>query len=362
MEDDLPRLDSVLAGVDRDSKVGQAWVLSRAMVDSTREVPLSTLGAGITEPEVFAYATGQLDGFLGQPELADSVVEYFETRPEWSDTDWVVGARLFSGVFDMAQGQWESGTAEFRRAADRNQAWALEFEALYAGLPDRNDRRSAAAAAHASLEAWTPSPADESLNSFMMVHTGYHPYLREYLLGLTEIWMDRPDDADDNIAALENAPASDPPGRFARQMHLSLRGHQAAARGDSVAALRWLEQVNLKPTLPQIVASPFFVRPQDRYLMAAIHEQQDDWEEAERWYRSLTEAWDFPYAYSGYMGLGRLALARGDEEQASDYLRRAGRRWGLDDEAVDRLRDRVRTGIRELFSRRRSTATDTASR
>ena len=347
LDGDMARFDSILALADTASKVAKAWQLTRALEASgdTRTIP--TLGADIEEPEVFAYSVGQLDGFFSEPELADELVEYFGRRPEWIGTEWTVGAHLYSGTFDLAQGQWEEGTIEIRRARDINEAWAVEFEALYAGLPGRPDRATALEEAHEALLAWTPSPEDEGTVPFMTVHTGRNDHIREYLLGLTEVWMDRPESADDNIEALINTPPNNEPGRFAQELGLSLRGHQAYAMGDNERALNLLDFENVTPTVPEIVSSPFFVRPHDRLLMADIHLERGEFEEAERWYRSLTEAWDFPYVAAGYEGLANVYAALGQEQEAIQFANRAARRLGLP-EGTNRLLDLVRGALDSL--------------
>lgn len=341
LEGDLQAFDSILTLVSRESKVARAWELARAMVGGAGQ-PLATLTRDIHEPEVFAYAVGQLDGFFGEPELADSLVEHFGARPEWAGSDWEVAALLYSGTFDLAQGQWRSGTEEIRRARTGNRAWAVEFEALYAGLPGRPDSAQAAREAHAALLAWRPSPEDESMMPFMTVHTGLNAHLREYLLGLTEIWLGDPRSATDNIDTLRRQSPATRPGRLAREFAASLAGHQAAALGDPGAALTWLRRVDLAPTVPELVASPFFARPHDRHLMARLYEESGDLEMAERWYRSLTDAWDFAYVAAGHLGLARVHLALGRTAQAEEHLRRASHRLAPAEGGADRLLESAR--------------------
>ena len=79
--------------------------------------------------------------------------------------------------------------------------------------------------------------------------------------------------------------------------------------------------------------------------MAHIHEQNGDFKEAERWYLSLTEGWDFPYVAAAYKGLARVYSAMDRDEDAQDYIDRAGRRLGLGEDGVDRLREAVRRAL-----------------
>jgi len=201
-------------------------------------------------------ATGQLVSFFGAPELADSVVEMFGSRPEVTG-DVRAMTRILSAQLDMTQGQWDSGITELRRARAEARGWALELEALYSGIPGRADRREAADAAHRAVEAWTPSPEDDSQNAFLHVHTGMHDAIRLYVLGLTDVWRGTPQEAADHLAELGRIPPTTSEGRLAVQLRMSLMAHRAEAWVTAMPRLHGWARCICSPHCPNSSRRPF---------------------------------------------------------------------------------------------------------
>jgi len=345
---DAERFDSLQTLVSRNSAIARTWDLSEGLAEGDRSVDETM--AGIDDPVALGFVSGQLAGYWRQPDAASELVHRFLASPAArSDQEMATVAMLLGGVLQMTQGKWALGASELREAVEHSPGWATELLALYACLDGHPE--SAPMEARAALDEWTPDKArDESLNVWLALHNNKHYVIRTYLKGLTEICGGSAETADEDIDGLDDIRPTQDGGDLAPAFAQSLKAHQAYARGDREAALFHLDAIDVTPTLPQLIASPFYSRPHDRLLRARILEdmgvyQTDPNEDAIGWYTGLTEMWDFAFIVPGHMGLARSYAALGDSTMAEEHYRRAEAFWQYGDPGATDLLAQLRLAL-----------------
>ncbi len=339
------RFDSLQVLVSHNSKIARTWEISEALFEGRRTVDQTM--RSIDDPVDLGFVSGQLAAYWGTPSTAGALVDSFLRSPEARSNDEMAAiGTLLAGVLDVSQGRWELGARELREARRHSPGWATELLALYSCLPGQTP--TAVRDAQQALATWTPDPErDESLHEWLTVHNSRHELIRTYLMGRTAICAGDPDGADEHIASLGTIPRSQGGGVFANAMRNSLLAHQAYARGELELALHHLGTIALPATLPQLVASPFYSRPHDRYLNARILEdlgihRDPTGPDAIDWYTGLTEMWDFAYLAPAHLGLARSYWAVGQGDLAREHLERASRLWSPADSGARALLDEVR--------------------
>jgi tetratricopeptide (TPR) repeat protein len=163
-----------------------------------------------------------------------------------------------------------------------------------------------------ALLAWRDTAAPHT-SFFLGAHATVRIELQAYLLGLLSAAISDFDEAERqrNRLLLRAENQSVEPD-FARALAESLRGHIANARGQREEALRILRGVVMKSRPEYVTISPFFSRAHDRFTIARLNQDLGHRDDAIRWYRTLLEGSDFPYAAPAHQALSQLYTEAGD--------------------------------------------------
>ena len=168
----------------------------------------------------------------------------------------------------------------------------LEYRALHLLMPFLTVPRDELVNVRTALQQWN---GDAPLTDFPMwrVYNGLHGYIRLYLLALVNARLGELEAASALGDQLARSPAQ--PGAmpweakaFAEGLHESVRGHVAAARGDTAGALAHFERGRLKVS-EGLLDAPFGSQPLERFARAELLFGRGAFDEARRWYASLPE-------------------------------------------------------------------------
>ena len=168
----------------------------------------------------------------------------------------------------------------------------LEYRALHLLMPFLTVPRDELVSVRSALQQWN---GDAPLTEFPMwrVYNGLHGHIRLYLLALVSARLGELEAAVTYANQLANAQAQ--PGAmawearaFADGLSESVRGHVAAALGDTAGALTHFERGRLKVS-EGLLDAPFGSQPLERFARAELLLGRGALDEAHRWYSSIPE-------------------------------------------------------------------------
>ena len=311
-----PAFDSLMTGVDPTSDQALAWDAVRAfwLGDQTdqrgleaRFLRANSVDAGLAIGRVAAFlqnhrAARRLAALLTGPDQAN------ETR---------AAAHLLVAMTHFAQGQWAEGMASLNDAERFSPGWAIEMKALFTGFPYRAPASGELQTLRGSLLDWDGGTGS-STNFVLFAHNGYHRYIRTYLLGLTSVWMGETETAHAYADSLGTMPRNLDYTVVTRSWAQGITARAFAAAGDTADAISLLSIPPAPVPLWLISISPFFSRSFDRYALGELLMADGQFEEALRWFRSLTEGHELVLVAPAFrqMALIEEILERPEEARA----------------------------------------------
>ncbi|MGH7556006.1 MAG: hypothetical protein ACREMQ_23635 [Longimicrobiales bacterium] len=247
---------------------------------------------------------------------------------------WHAGALLMSAQIALAAGKRERAIALFSRAQSQDIDWALELKAVSVLFPAAEASNEELTALRDELTQWDPGARTPSMTFFFLAHWQIHAQLRLYLRALVSARLA------DTLSArmlgeeLRRSGGDRTTRPVAVQLMNSVRGHTARTQGRLEDAARLLASAHIESGPDEISVSPFLSRAHDRFVLADVLVELGRSEEAERWYRSLTEGTDFQYVAAAHARLAAIAHTRGDAVAAQHHREKAARLWRNADPAL----------------------------
>jgi tetratricopeptide (TPR) repeat protein len=325
VSDDGPdRLDSLAARVAH----GSPWVREALLLGRADTAAVDSAIRMVERGEASSFLLADLAPSL---DIGERLADAF-ANPERSQ-DLRARAHLKRAGIRVARGDWDGAVKAVDRAARLRPALALELKAYMALAAPPGLEGIDLGAIRREMEGWDP-PADEPLPSTRSPdapHTGLHPWLRLYLLGLLEARAGDTASALERAAALGGAEAPERLEEWLRDLEAIVRAEVARAAGDPARALELLEGAplwtvyRLDPRYSPILAHFHAV-----VLRAELLLELDRPHEALRWYRGLDHPFWMPTDAIGTRVIVGRALAHeaiGDRHGAQTLRQAVAERW-----------------------------------
>ncbi|MEO5510802.1 MAG: BTAD domain-containing putative transcriptional regulator, partial [Longimicrobiales bacterium] len=309
------RFDSLLATLEPDNRQYLAWRAVRAYTWGTAAHQAATLQklAGAEELQI-GVAAGRVAAHTHNLNGAFTIAREL-TRAGRTD-DWRAGGHLISAEILMARGRQLEAEREIAAAAPLEQDWTIELESLILLHPLSIATADDLRRQQAKLLTWNPGSHTPSMAFFFGAHAAEHARLRAYLLGLISTRLQDYKGADEYRRSLEQLSGTTESQQFGVALSQSLAGHIALAKGDTTQALERLTGATVEAPPEFLALSPFYSRAHDRFVIGDINAALGRTKEAQRWYESLLEGYDFMYAAAAHDRLAMLAARTGDAEGA----------------------------------------------
>ncbi|MEX2280872.1 MAG: BTAD domain-containing putative transcriptional regulator, partial [Gemmatimonadota bacterium] len=259
---DLPRFDSVAGDLHSRNPQGLAWQAVRAALTTSddRERVLNELrGAdaiaiGIAAGRVAAHT----HNFPYARQIAQLLTASNQTGP------WRAAAHLMLAEIALARNDWPAAQRELADAKKLDNDWHRQLTALFLLHPFVNVTSSRLIAEKEELLTWDTRDLDPNLSFFLAAHAPVRAELRAYLLGLLNAASGDYDAAKRYQDTLSTIRRELEETSFAQTLAQSLRGHIAAAKGETADAVRILEEVSIQARPELLALSPFYSRAHDR--------------------------------------------------------------------------------------------------
>jgi DNA-binding SARP family transcriptional activator/TolB-like protein len=289
----------------------EAWKrVTRELMDNPPDVP------AVTALQVATY----LDDVDGAERFA-----HLLTESRYSHDVRGMAHRLLARVA-VARGGWRAARAQLDSAERFDPVAELELRSLLAVLPFLQVPRSERLQIRRRVDAWPARLEAPGEPSHSSGHTGLHPAVRLYRLGLLDAslgdatgalrFADSLQVAGDSAAGLR----ADALRTFAR----SIRARVAGAAGRPAEALEQLEQSRW-----DVVESVFEAEALDRYYRAELLFALGRQAEALDWYRTIAEraTYELVYVAPARWRQAWLYAQVGDRARAADAYRTVARLW-----------------------------------
>jgi DNA-binding SARP family transcriptional activator/tetratricopeptide (TPR) repeat protein len=256
--------------------------------------------------------------------------------------DWRDASRALVAEMRFAQGRLREGMEALKEVEGSEEAWALEFQALFTGFPYHDPDPGAVDDLRSRLLDWQAESAPSSFNFIFSAHNGFHRFLRPYLLGLLSVWAGNPEEARGFAREVERAARTPETAARAFAWAESIRGHLAWASGQNGQAIDILGEIRLDAPLELVVLSPFFSRSYDRFVLGrALRESGRDDEDL-AWFSTLTGGYEVVFVAPAHLEMGRILLHLGRAEEARTHFARFLSLWEHADPEFHPLLDEAR--------------------
>jgi DNA-binding SARP family transcriptional activator/TolB-like protein len=226
----------------------------------------------------------------------------------------------------VAKGQWAVAQAQLDSARQFDTTSALELRSLLAVLPFIQLPRPELQAIRAEVQAWPAAVERHGEVSHSAAHTGLHPYIKLYRLGLLDTRIGDLTLALAEAQRLERGADSSRglKAEALRAFARSLRAHVAGEEGRPAEALAELDRADW-----QMVESLFEAEALDRFYRAELLTALGRDAEAANWYRTIAEraTYELVYVAAAKWRLGQSYERAGDRAGARDAFRAAARLW-----------------------------------
>jgi tetratricopeptide (TPR) repeat protein len=289
----------------------EAWKrVTRELMDNPPEVP------AVTALQVATY----LDDVDGAERFARLL-----TDARYSDDVRGMAHRLLARVA-VARGQWQAARAQLDSAGPLDPVAELELRSLLAVLPFLRVPRAELIAIRRRVAGWPARLEAPGESSHSAAHTGLHPYVRRYRLGLLDVRLGDTTAALEQAARLESAGDS-ASGLRAAAIHTfarSIRARVAGRAGRPAEALDLLEGSSW-----DVVESIFEAEALDRYYRAELLFTLGRHAEALDWYRTIAERATYELVYVAPARWREAWLYRqtGNPARAAEAYRTVERLW-----------------------------------
>jgi DNA-binding SARP family transcriptional activator/TolB-like protein len=290
----------------------EAWKrVTRELMDHPPEVP------AVTALQVATY----LDDVDGAERFARLL-----TQPTHSVDVRGMAHRLLARVA-VARGQWSAARVQLDSARRFDPTAELELRSLLAALPFLRMPRAELLEIRRDVDRWRAAVETPGESSHSAAHTGLHPYIRRYRLGLLDTRLGDTTSAVRLAGSLEQAAdsASGLKSDALRTFALSIRARVAGQAGRAAEALEYLDRSRW-----QVVESIFEAEALDRYYRAELLFALGRHAEALDWYRTIAEraTYELVYVAPARWRQGWLYHRIGDEARAAGAYRTVARLWG----------------------------------
>jgi tetratricopeptide (TPR) repeat protein len=297
-----------------------------------------------------AIASNTVVVFSGDPRGSAALVRVL-TDPARAPETRTLG-RVWLAQIETLYGRLAAARSELEAAAPPAPAWAIEARANLLLLPFVPVPRPRLEALQAELSRWNAATVPDSASglNWVNVHDGLHAHLRLYLLGILNARLGRLDAALENASGIERTPAPPVSATLPADLARSLRAQVAHARGRGREVLDLLTPPVRDLAYTQGIASPYFSRPQDRWLLAETLESQGRNEEALTWFGSFDahSAYDEVYLAPSHLRRGRIWEKLGQAGQAAASYRRFLDLWRDADPELKPLLDEAKAALARL--------------
>ena len=278
----LERLDSAQPDADlalTATAVGAAALSDRetteAMIGRLRDDPTALAAAAV---DVAVYARD----LVGAAALVRHLLEVVTSPAHRAH------AHLLLAYFTVASGDVTGALEEFERVERADRAGGLLHRALVLAQGPVDAPPAAIEDCRRAIEQWQPkaarSPAREVLP--LTVHDALHEPLRQYVLGLLSARMGEPATA---LQHADRCAAEAGEAPMLGDLATGVRARVALLAGEAETAAALLESVGGEHPWPLLVASPFYGRVAERYLLAEALEAVGRSPEALGWFESLVQ-------------------------------------------------------------------------
>jgi DNA-binding SARP family transcriptional activator/TolB-like protein len=290
----------------------EAWKrVTRELMDNPPEVPT------VTALQVATY----LDDVDGAERFARHL-----TGPGYSDDVRGMAYRLLARV-SVARGRWSTARVQLDSARRFDPTAELELRSLLAALPFLRLPRVELLRIRRDLDQWQARREAPGEVSHSAGHTGLHPYVRLYRLGLVDTRLGDTTSALRLSGSLAQAAdsASGLKADALRTFSLSIRARVAGQAGRAAEALEYLDRSRW-----EVVESIFEAEALDRFYRAELLFALGRHDEALNWYRTIAEraTYELVYVAPARWREGWLYQRIGDEARAAGAYRTVARLWG----------------------------------
>jgi TolB-like protein len=326
---------AVLAGrrgdaqtVDSLARAAEALSLSPTYASFLAPIPVLVRrdDAGVDSLAAALAALGHMDVLLApwtavvpfqQPARAGPLVQTLTLahRPR--------GARAYAhGVLAFlaaAQMQWTQAEDQLRALGPLHAPTAVLHRSFLVQLPGAPFDSAVLESARRELEEWDATQSLPSDGVYVLLPAELQPTVREYLLGLLEYRLGRPEDMLRRARELESRAAAD--SATARSLGRALQARARLQLGDPHGALRILEAEPLHAFYDQMFLSPVLSRVADRFLMATLLEATGRGDDAMGWYEAMGDisVYDVAYAAAAQRRLAAIHGAAGRHTEAARH-------------------------------------------
>jgi DNA-binding SARP family transcriptional activator/TolB-like protein len=282
-------------------------------------------------PEVPAVTALQVATYLDDVDGAESFARLL-TGPRYSSDVRGMAHRLLARVA-VARGRWSAARVQLDSARRFDPTAELELRSLLAVLPFLRLPRAELLRIRRDVDQWPARVEAPGEVSHSAAHTGLHPYVRRYRLGLLDTRLGDTTSALQLAGSLEKAAdsASGLKADALRTFALSIRARVAGQAGRAAEALEYLDRSRW-----EVVESIFEAEALDRYYRAELLFALGRHEEALDWYRTIAQraTYELVYLAPARWREGWLYQRTGDERRAADAYRTVARLWGDADQPL----------------------------
>ena len=290
----------------------EAWKrVTRELMDNPPDVPV------VTALQVATY----LDDVDGAERFA-----HLLTDSRHSDDVRGMAHRLLARVA-VARGRWRAARAQLDSAGRFDPVSELELRSLLAVLPFLQVPRAERLEIRRRVDAWPARLEGPGEPSHSAAHTGLHPAVRLYRLGLLDASLGDTTAAL-RFAALLQGASDSAEGLKADALRTFARSIRARVAGETGRPAEALEQLELSRW--DVVESIFEAEALDRYYRAELLFALGRRAEALEWYRTIAEraTYELVYVAPARWRQGWLYAQVGDRARAADAYRTVARLWG----------------------------------
>jgi DNA-binding SARP family transcriptional activator/TolB-like protein/Tfp pilus assembly protein PilF len=276
-------------------------------------------------PDVPAVTALQVATYLDDVDGAESFAHLL-TGSRYSDDVRGMAHRLLARVA-VARGRWRAARAQLDSAGRFDPVAELELRSLLAVLPFLQVSRAERLEIRHRVDGWQARLEGPGDASHSAGHTGLHPAMRLYRLGLLDASLG------DTTAALRFADSLQVAGDSASGLRADAlrtfaRSIRARVAGEAGRPAEALEQLELSRW--DVVESIFEAEALDRYYRAELLFALGRQAEALEWYRTIAEraTYELVYVAPARWRQAWLYAKAGDRGRAADAYRTVARLWG----------------------------------
>jgi tetratricopeptide (TPR) repeat protein len=254
------------------------------------------------------------------------------------------------GWLHAGEGRWAEAHRDLERLAELDPRLAVQYGAMIDLLPFRPVPSAVVAAWAPRVAALdTSTAAPDEVSSWFAPHRTLHRHVRLYLQALVAARTGKPGELAGAAVALARDTAASADA-VPSDLALGLRAEALLQRGDSAAAARLLDGLQIRAFYQNAVTSPVVNVTRERWQHAEALAGAGRREEALRWFLSFEHhsIHDLAYAAPATLRRGELLEAMGRRAEAAAAYRRMLELWADCDPEGLALRARAEAGLQRV--------------